>query len=48
MPRAVSKLCFELHPTGMHDHMKRKTNEDHDNAQSRESRTDTVKCASVN
>ena len=39
---------FELHPTGMHDYMKKKTNEDHDNPQTRKSGTDTVKCASVN
>ena len=32
----------------MHDCMKKKTNEDHDNAQPRESGTDAVKCASVN
>ena len=44
----VYRLCFELHPTGMHEYMKRKTNEDHDNVQRRESETDTVKCASVN
>ena len=46
--RLVCRLCFELHPTGMHDYMKRKTNEDHDNTQPRELGTDTVKCASVN
>ena len=44
----VYRLCFELHPTGMHDYMKRKTNEDHDSVQPGESGTDTVKCASVN
>ena len=43
----VCRLCFELHPTGMHDYMKKKTNEDHDNAPTRESGTDTIKCASV-
>ena len=32
----------------MHDYMKKKTNEDHDNAQPRELGTDRVKCASVN
>ena len=32
----------------MRDYMKKKTNEDHDNAQPRESGADTVKCASVN
>ena len=46
--RLVCRLCFELHPTGIHDCMKKKTNEDHDNAQPRESGTDAVKCASVN
>ena len=44
----LCRLCFELHPTGMHDYMKKKTNEDRDNAQPRESGTDAVKCASVN
>ena len=28
----VCGLCFELHPTGMHDYMKRKTNQYHENA----------------
>ena len=42
------QVMFELHPTGMHDYMKKKTNEDHDNPQTRKSGTDTVKCASVN
>ena len=42
------KELVELHPTGMHDYMKRKTNEDHDNIQPRKSETDTVKCVSVN
>ena len=46
--RLVCRLCFELHPTGMHDYMKKKTNEDLGNAQLRESGTDTVKCASLN
>ena len=46
--RLVCRECFELHPTGMYDYMKRKTNEDHDNIQPRESGTDTIKCASVN
>ena len=32
----------------MHEYMKRKTNEDHDNAQPRELGTETVKYASVN
>ena len=41
----VCRLCFELHPTAMHDYMKKKTNEDLDNAQPRESGTGTVKCA---
>ena len=40
--------CFELQPTGMLDYMKKKTNEYHDNAQLRNSHTDTVKCTSVN
>ena len=44
----VCRLCFDLHPTGMHDYMKKKTNEDHENTQPRESETDTVKCPSVN
>ena len=44
----VCRLCFELHLTGMHDYMKRKTNEDHNNTQTRELGTDIVKCASVN
>ena len=30
--RLVCRLCFELHPTGMHGYMKKKTNEDHNNA----------------
>ena len=46
--RLVCRVCFELHPTEMHDYMKRKTNEDHDNAQPKEPGTDRVKCASVN
>ena len=46
--RLVCSLYFELHPTGTHDYMKRKTNKDHDNIQPRTSGTDTVKCASVN
>ena len=46
--RLVCRLCFELHPTGMLDYMKKKTNEDRDSAQPRESGTDVVKCASVN
>ena len=29
--RLVCSLCFDLHPTGMHEYIK-KTNEDHDNA----------------
>ena len=36
MPRAVGNNwyagCLELHPTGMHGYMKKKTNEDHNNA----------------
>ena len=35
MPRAVGNnwyACLELHPTGMHGYMKKKTNEDHNNA----------------
>ena len=32
----------------MHDYMKKETNEDHENAQPRESETDIVKCPSVN
>ena len=42
------RLCFELHSSGMHDYMKRKTNEDRNNAKPRELGTDTVKCDSVN
>ena len=44
----VCRLCFALHPTGMHDYMKKKTNEDCDNAQPRKLGADTVNCASVN
>ena len=44
--RLVCSLCGVFHPTGMYDYMKRKTNEDHDNAQPRTSGTDTVKCTS--
>ena len=32
----------------MHDYIKKKTSEENDNAQSRKSATDTVKCALVN
>ena len=46
--RLVCRLCFELHTTVMDYYMKRKINEDHDNAQYRKSETDTVKCDSVN
>ena len=45
--RLVCSLCFDLHPTGMHEYIK-KTNEDHDNAQPVKSGTDTVKYTSVN
>lgn len=41
------QVMFGASPTGMHDQMK-KSNKDHDNAQSRESGTIVVKCASVN
>ena len=40
--------CFELQPNGMHDYMKKTTNEYHDSAQLRNSHGDTVKCTSVN
>ena len=46
--RLVCRLCFELHQTEMHSCMKKKSNEDHDNAQLRKSEIDTLKCASVN
>ena len=46
--RLVCRLCFELHSSGMHDYMKRKTNEDRNNTKPRELGTDTVKCDSVN
>ena len=35
--RLVWRLCSEIHPAGMHDYMKKKTIEDHDDAQVRES-----------
>ena len=41
-------ISFIKEETRMHDYIIRKTNKDHDNIQPRESRTDTVKCASVN
>ena len=46
--RLVCRLCFELHQTGMHSCMKKKSNEDHDNGRLRKSEIDTLKCASVN
>ena len=46
--RLVCRLCFELNSTGVYDYMKKKTNEDLDNAQPEESGTDTVKCVSMN
>ena len=42
------QVMFELHQIGMHSCMKKKSNEDHDNAQLRKSEIDTLKCASVN
>ena len=41
-------IGFIKEETRMHDYMIRKTNEDHDNIQPRETRTDKVKRASVN
>ena len=46
--RLVCRLCFELCATGIHNYLKRRTNEDHDNAQPGISGTRTVKYASVN
>ena len=46
--RLVCRLCFELCATEMHNYLKRRTNEDHDNAQPGISGTGAVKYASVN